>query len=57
MTDEQADDLIKEVKRLNDILLLLAQLQLMPILADDKKRKLSRALDGLQELPKVRTPN
>ena len=54
MTNEQTNELIKELKRLNDILLNMAQVQSIPLASTLKKDR--QAVDGIQELPKIRKP-
>jgi hypothetical protein len=54
MTNDQTEELIKELKRLNDILLTWVQLQGVQVAAGLRKER--RKLDGIQELPKIRKP-
>jgi hypothetical protein len=51
MTNEQTDELIKELKRLNDILLNMAQVQAILIVKGQTPVK------GFQDLPKIRKPS
>jgi hypothetical protein len=48
MTNEQTEELIKELQRLNDILLNMAQVQAIQVVNRQTPVK------GFQELPKIR---
>ncbi len=50
MSEEQADKLLQELTRLNDILLALTQIELL------KLSKQRDSVEGVQKLPKSRKP-
>lgn len=54
ITKEQLEEVLKELRRMNDILLAMAQMHaasFVPMLAKSKK-----TVEQVQELPKVRKP-
>jgi hypothetical protein len=54
MTVDQANELLKELRRLNDTMLNIAQVQMIPVLKDPKNES---TMKTVQDLPAPRKPN